>query len=84
MTMKFYDVTLIRDGETRTVRVPSPTDVQAGDAAVKLARPGEVMGEITEVPDDGTQQADGLPPLTQAEEMASVTPGAAAVSTDRT
>lgn len=83
MTMKFYDVALIRDGETRIVRVPSPTDVQAGDAAVKLARPGEVMGGITEVHDDGTQQADGLPPLSQAEEMASVTPAAAALSTGR-
>lgn len=84
MTMKFYDVTLIRDGETRVVRVPSPTDVQAADAAVTLARPGEVMGQIIEIQDDGTQRADGLPPKTQAEEMAPITPGAAAVSTDRT
>ena len=36
MTMRFYDVTVGRDGDSRKVRVPSPTDVQAGDAAVKL------------------------------------------------
>jgi hypothetical protein len=84
MTMKFYDVTLIRDGASRVVRVPSPTDAQAADAAVKLATPGETMGPIVEVQDDGCQHADGLPPRTQAEEMAPITPGAAAVSTDRT
>ena len=84
MTMKFYDVKLIQGNDSRFVRVPSPTDVQAADAAVKLARPGEVMGEITHVQDDGLQQADGVPPLSQAEEMAPVTPGVAAVSTNRT
>ena len=84
MTMKFYDVTLIRGADTRVVRVPSPTDVQAADAAVKLAKPDETMGPIVEVQDNGSQHADGQPPLTQAEEMAPITPDAAAVSTDRT
>ncbi len=84
MTMKFYDVKLINGSDSRFVRVPSPTDVQAGDAAATLAEPGEVLGEIREVEDDGTQHVDGPAPLSQAEELASVTPGAAAVSTPRT
>lgn len=84
MTMKFYDVKLIHGSDSRFVRVPSLTDVQAGDAAATLARPGEVMGEIREVQDDGMQHADGRPALSQAEELASVTSGAAAVSTPRT
>lgn len=77
--MKFYSVTLEGSGGRRDVRVPSPTDVQAADAAALLARPGEAIVEILEVEDDGMQQADGLPPKTQAEELAPVTPGAAAV-----
>ena len=79
MTMKFYNVTLEGPGGRRKIRVPSPTDVQAADAAAPLAKPGEAIISIVEVEDDGLQQADGLPPKTQAEELAPVTPGAAAV-----
>ena len=78
MTMRFYNVALGRDGERREVRVPSPTDVQAGDAAASLMRPGESILSITEAVDDGLQQADALPPKSQAAELAPVTPGAAA------
>ncbi len=79
--MRFYQVTLERDGTRRDVRVPSPTDVQAADAAAPLMRPGEAIAAIVEVEDDGTHEADALPPKTQAEEWAEITPGAA--STDR-
>lgn len=65
MTMKFYRVTLIRDGEARDVVVPSKTDVQAADAAVALAKPGETVGPIVEIDDDGLQHADGPPAGTQ-------------------
>lgn len=65
MTMKFYRVTLIRDGEARDVVVPSKTDVQAADAAVALAKPGETVGPIVEIDDDGLQHADGTPAGTQ-------------------
>lgn len=65
MTMRFYKVTLIRDGEERDVVVPSKTDVQAADAAVALAKPGETVGPIVEVDDDGLQHADGPPAGTQ-------------------
>ena len=79
MAMKFYDVKLVQGNDSRFVRVPSPTDVEAADAAVQLAKPGEERGAITEVQDDGLQHADGKPPVGQAEELASVTPGMAAV-----
>ncbi|WP_426039818.1 hypothetical protein [Brevundimonas sp. DC300-4] len=78
MTMRFYTVTLERNGERRDVRVPSPTDVQAADAAAPLMKAGESIISITEVEDDGLQQADALPPKSQAAEFAPVTPGAAA------
>ena len=65
MTMRFYKVTLIRDGEERDVVVPSKTDVQAADAAVALAKPGETVGPIVEIDDDGLQHADGPPAGTQ-------------------
>lgn len=81
--MRFYRVTLERDGALRDVRVPSPTDVQAADAAAPLMRPGEAIASITEIEDDGTQQADGLPPQTQAQAVSEVTPGAASVGSDR-
>lgn len=65
MTMRFYKVTLVRDGVERDVIVPSKTDVQAGDAAVSLSKPGEAIAAIVEVEDDGLQHADGLPAGTQ-------------------
>jgi len=65
MTMRFYKVTLIREGEAREVVVPSKTDVQAADAAVALAKPGETVGPIVEIEDDGLQHADGPPAGTQ-------------------
>jgi hypothetical protein len=80
MSIKFYQVTLRRDGVERTVRVPSPTGVQAADAASPLMRPGEEITSIEQVEDDGLQQADALPPKTQAQELAPVTPGMAARS----
>lgn len=85
MAMKFYKVTLRRDGVDRTVRVPSPTDVQAADAASPLMREGEEIVGMETLEDDGLQQADALPPKTQAQELAPVTPGMAAAddSSDR-
>lgn len=77
--MRFFNVRLGRDGEERTVRVPSPTSVQAGDAAAALSKPGESILSIEEAQDDGLHHADGQPPKTQAEELAPVTPGATAV-----
>ncbi|HEV2081633.1 MAG TPA: hypothetical protein VGR32_04175 [Brevundimonas sp.] len=79
MTLRVYEVTLGRDGQTRTVRVPSETDVQATDAAMPLALPGESVMSVKEV-DDYTGQDDlqGVPPKSQAAELADVTPGAAA------
>lgn len=63
--MRIFEVTLhAPDGGERTVRVPSKTGVQAGDAAVALARPGEAVGAIRET-DDPLQRVDGLPPGTQ-------------------
>lgn len=82
MTMRFYDVELEGDSRRRTVRVSSPTGVQAGDAAASLMKSGERILGIEEVEDDGLQRADAPPPRSQAAEMADVTPGAAA-TTDR-
>lgn len=65
MSMRFYKVTLVRDGVERDVVVPSKTDVQAGDAAVALGKPGEAIARIVEVEDDGLQHADGPPAGTQ-------------------
>lgn len=80
MTMRFYTVTLEKSGQRREVRVPSPTGVQAADAAAPLMTNGESILSIVEVKDDGLQQADALPPKSQAAEFASVTPGMAAAS----
>ena len=79
MTMKTYTVTLGTTGDgNREVRVPSPTDVQAGDAARPLMREGESILEIRQVADDETRPLDAAPPKSQAAELAPVTPGAAA------
>ena len=78
MTLKTYCVTLASDsGATRDVHVPSPTDVQAGDAARPLMTQGERILSITALKDD-SQPLDAAPPLSQAAELASETPGMAA------
>lgn len=79
--MRFYEITVRSDdGQERKLRVSSPTDVQAADAAAPLLTSRESIIAIREVPDDGLQQADGSPPKTQSEELAPVTPGVAAKS----
>ena len=75
MSMRFYKVTLGRDCATREVTVPSLTDVQAGDAAALLAKPGEAILSMVEVTDDGLQHADGLPAGTQTDEVRGQRPG---------
>ena len=76
--MRFYEVVVGSDsGPQRRLRVASPTDAQAADAAAPLMRAHEAILSIREAPDDGLQQADAPPPKTQAEELAPVTPGAA-------
>jgi len=80
VSLRLYRVTLGENGaETRAVHVMSETDVQAGDAAAPLMDPGESILAIEERHDDGSAVVDGPPARTQAEELASVTPGAAAV-----
>lgn len=80
MNQKTYEVILqTSTGDTRTVAVPSPTGVQAGDAARPLMVEGEAIISITELPEGDTRDLDGSSPKTQAEELAPVTPGAAAV-----
>ena len=79
MSMKTYSVTLgAPGGATREVRVPSPTDVQAGDAARPLMQQNESILSIIEVENDASQSLDAAPPKSQAAELAPVTPGAAA------
>jgi hypothetical protein len=79
MTMRVYEVTLGRGGEIRTVRVPSETDVQATDAAMPLALPGESVLGVKAVGDYTTQDdLNAGPAKSQAAELAEVTPGAAA------
>ena len=83
MSQKTYEVTLQnRTGDTRTVAVPSPTGVQAGDAARPLMVEGEAILAITELPEGDTRELVGGLPKTQAEELAPVSPGAAAVDID--
>ena len=63
--MKIYEVTVgTADGAKRTVKVPSKTDVQAGDAAMPLMRADESILAIHET-DDPWQEVDGLPAGTQ-------------------
>ncbi|MFJ6023095.1 hypothetical protein ACIQC9_00685 [Brevundimonas sp. NPDC092305] len=78
MTIRTYSVTLGAEGGlTRDVRVASPTDVQAGDAARPLMSQGESILSIVEIAAaDPSAQAE--PPKSQAAELAPVTPGAAA------
>ena len=74
--MRFFKVVLVRGDETREIRVPSRTGIQAGDAASSFAHPGEAIQSIEEVQDDRLQ-ADGPPPKSQAAELAPATPGVA-------
>lgn len=80
MAMQFFDVRLERNGDERTVRVPSPTGVQAADAAAPLMRSGERIVRVEAAQDDGLQHADTPPARSQAAELSDVTPGAAAAS----
>ncbi len=76
MTMRLFKVTLDGPSGRREIVVPSPTEVQASDAAAVGARPGEAIAGIEEV-DSEYQQADVMPPTTQARQ----TPGPGAAST---
>ena len=63
--MRIYRVTVGReDGETRVLKVPSKTDVQAGDAAVGLMKTGESVLSIEET-DDPYQEVEAPPAGTQ-------------------
>ena len=63
--MRIYRVTVgVEGGETRVLKVPSRTDVQAGDAAMTLMTPGESILSIEET-DDPYQEVDAPPPGTQ-------------------
>jgi len=84
MTLRVYEVTLGRGGQTRTVRVPSETDVQATDAAIPLALPGESVLSVKAVETYvGQDDLQAAPPRSQAAELADVTPGAAASDAGR-
>ena len=65
MSMRTYAVTVRGpDGGLRVIRVPSKTDVQAGDAAAAEMKPSESIVSIRET-DDPLQQVDAMPPGTQ-------------------
>lgn len=66
MSMRTYAVTVEGpDGRQRVLRVPSKTDVQAGDAAAAEMKPSESIVSIRET-DDPLQRLDAMPPGTQA------------------
>lgn len=79
MTLKTYAVELgFPSGVERTVTVPSPTDVQAADAARPLMRENEVILSVAQLEDEAASDAltlDAAPPKSQAAEFAPVTPG---------
>jgi hypothetical protein len=63
--MRIYQVTVgTKDGGRRIVKVPSKTDVQAGDAAMAAMAPGESILSIEET-DDPYQEVDAPPAGTQ-------------------
>ncbi|WP_298745928.1 hypothetical protein [uncultured Brevundimonas sp.] len=63
--MRIYRVTVgVEGGPTRTLKVPSKTDVQAGDAALTQMAEGESILSIEET-DDPWQEVDALPAGTQ-------------------
>lgn len=65
MTMRIYNVTVGRPGgESRVIKVPSKTDVQAGDAAVTRMSQAESILSIEET-DDPYQDVDAMPAGTQ-------------------
>lgn len=77
MSLRTYRVTVGGPTGTRELHVPSPTDVQAADAAAPLMNEGEAILSIMETSEEG-RALDGPPPRSQAAELAPVTPGAAA------
>jgi hypothetical protein len=63
--MRTYRVTVgVEGGPSRVLRVPSKTDVQAGDAAMTQMTEGESILSIEET-DDPYQEVDAPPPGTQ-------------------
>ena len=65
--MRIYRVTVgVEGGETRVLKVPSKTDVQAADAATPLMSEGESILSVHET-DDDYQDVDEVarPPGTQ-------------------
>ncbi|WP_396593086.1 hypothetical protein [Brevundimonas sp. R86498] len=68
MSMRFFKVTLEGPHGIRSIVAPSPTEVQAGDAAAVGARPGEALVSIEEV-DSEYQEADVLPPTSQTDQL---------------
>lgn len=77
--MKTYSIVFASPGgETRKVKVPAPTDVQAGDAARPLMAENESIVSIEHIAGEDMDALDADPPKSQAAELAPVTPGAAA------
>jgi len=63
--MRIYRVTVgVEGGPTRVLKVPSKTDVQAGDAALTQMSEGESILSIEET-DDQYQEVDAPPSGTQ-------------------
>lgn len=63
--MRIYNVTVgSPGGESRVIKVPSKTDVQAGDAAVTRMSEKESILSIEET-DDPYQDVDAMPAGTQ-------------------
>ncbi|HYC97127.1 hypothetical protein [Brevundimonas sp.] len=63
--MRIYRVTVgVEGGATRVLKVPSKTDVQAGDAAMTQMSGGESILSIEET-DDPYQDVDAPPAGTQ-------------------
>ena len=65
--MRIYRVTVgVEGGETRVLKVPSKTDVQAADAAAPLMSAGESILSVHETDDDYQEIDEGArPPGTQ-------------------
>ena len=63
--MRIYRVTVgVEGGPTRVLKVPSKTDVQAGDAAMTQMSPKESILSVEET-DDPYQEVDAPPAGTQ-------------------